>query len=570
VRIEAHKLDALVAAVGRLRAARARISAQAAGIEELRALASQHLAGWGHTVRRLRAPAAAAALPGLLASDFIRAHDDLARLADAAGRLSLSAREGQRALALATDEVIHGIRGARMRRFSDACVPLPRAVRDLAAASGREVQLEIFGADVEADRDVVDVLSDVLLHLVRNAVDHGLEPPDERARAGKPRTGTVTVTASHAGSGLRITVADNGRGLRLQSIRDRLVERGEPVPDDARALARVLFQPGFSTRSEANDISGRGVGLDVVRTSLEQIGGSVDLHWSEGQGATFTLQCPATLSTLRALLVGVDSQRFAIPTLHVERLSRIRPDQVVRVQGKPSIPTRNGPIPLVSLATVLGPPLRANPATEVMQVVRLAIGGRRVALAVDELIAEEEIIVRPLDRIRRPPASIAGAALLPDGQVALVLHASVILETALGHEGSDVGLADPARPLPAPKRILVVDDSITTRTLEASIQQTAGFEVATAVDGEDAWRLLQAQTFDLVVSDVEMPRMDGFALCRAIRGAPRLAKTPLVLVSALETAEHRRLGLEAGADAYLPKSSFDQRDLLDTIQQLLD
>jgi two-component system chemotaxis sensor kinase CheA len=366
-----------------------------------------------------------------------------------------------------------------------------------------------------------------------------------------------------------VVVADDGRGPDLQAIRRRLAERGDPVPDDAEALVAALFQPGFSTRSEASTVSGRGVGLDAARTALERIGGRVRVRWRESAGTTFILECPPTVSTFRALLVELDSQIFAIPSAHIARIMRIRPEDVRRAAGRPVVLTADAPVPLVPLATVLGPPLRSQEANDAVPAVILMAGGRRLAVTTDGLVSEEEILVRPLEGVRKPPQGIAGAALLASGRISLVLDTPAIVEAGLRYEGPLAGLMKDREEPANEVRILVVDDSITTRTLEASILQTAGYEVATAVDGEDAWRLLQEHPFDLIVSDVEMPRMDGFALCRAVRRAPHLAEIPVVLVSALESAEHRALGLEAGADAYLPKSTFDQRDLLHTIQQLV-
>jgi two-component system chemotaxis sensor kinase CheA len=569
VRIESRKLDALLAASGQLRVACERISARTGKLEELHAVFSQQLAGWERTVRSVRSTGRGDAVDGSLLPAVAPLTEELERIAEEMDRLAGMARDDERALSLAVDEVTNGVRRARLRPFSDACVSLPRTVRDLASEAGREARLEIEGGEVEADRAVIDVLGEVLLHLVRNAVDHGLEAPAEREAAGKGRVGTVRVAASHEGPGLHVVVADDGRGPDLHAIRRRLAERGGPVPEDAEELIEALFQPGFSTRSEASTVSGRGVGLDAVRTALERIGGRVRVRWRESGGTTFILECPPTVSTFRALLVGLDSQIFAIPSSHIAQIVRVRSEEVRRVAGRPVILTADAPVPLVPLATVLGPPLRQREAEDAVPVVILMADGRRIAVITDELISEEEIMLRPLEHVRKPPHGIAGATLLASGRISLVLDAPAIVTAGLRYEGPLAGLTKEREEPANTKRILVVDDSITTRTLEASILQTAGYEVATAVDGEDGWRLLQGQPFDLIVSDVEMPRMDGFALCRAVRGAPHLAGTPVVLVSALESAEHRALGLEAGADAYLPKSTFDQRDLLDTIQQLV-
>jgi two-component system chemotaxis sensor kinase CheA len=267
--------------------------------------------------------------------------------------------------------------------------------------------------------------------------------------------------------------------------------------------------------------------------------------------------------------MSVGSQLFALPTVHVERLARVRPEEVRSAEGRDVILTAEAPVPLVSLARLLGPPLREQPVSGPFPVVRLLVGGRRLAVAVDELVAEEEIVVRPLDRVRGPAPLFSGASLLGSGRVAPVLNASAVIDAGLGRVVPGPALRESAAADPARLRLLVVDDSITTRTLEQSILEAAGYQVLTAADGSQGWQLLQENEVDLVVCDVEMPRMDGFELCAAIRASKRLSSLPVVLVTGLESPEHRARGLEAGADAYLPKSSFDQQELLDTIRQLL-
>jgi two-component system chemotaxis sensor kinase CheA len=353
-------------------------------------------------------------------------------------------------------------------------------------------------------------------------------------------------------------------------VRAKLEARGRPVPADDRALARVLFEGGFSTRSEATAISGRGVGLDIVEAAVQRIRGSVDVSWREGRGTTFTLSAPLTLATVRALLVTVGRQVVAIPTAVIDRLLRLRPHEIHQIDGQHVISTPDGPIPLAALARLLGPPLAEKPATDHIYVVVLAVGRRRVAAAVDALLEEDELIVRPLERIGRPIPVLTGAALLPSGRVALVVNPTVLTGAAtLRAAGQGITFAERAEAAPTRGRILVVDDSITTRTLEQSVLEAAGYDVLTATDGADAWRILQERSADLVITDVEMPRMDGFVLTETIRASQRFKSLPVVLVTSLETPEHRARGLEAGADAYIVKSSFDQAALLDTIKQLM-
>ncbi|HEX6307197.1 MAG TPA: response regulator [Longimicrobiales bacterium] len=486
------------------------------------------------------------------------------RIVERAGRGDESARR----LDQATDAVAEVVHRLRLRPFGDICESLPRAVRDAAAAEGKEVELRIDGADVEADRVVIDALRDPLLHLVRNAVAHGVESPDARERAGKPRQGLVRVAAELAGGRLHVIVSDDGAGLDEAAIRRKLRERREPEPRTREGLADALLRGGFTTRHEATGISGRGVGLDIVRAALENIGGAVGVEWSEGQGTTFRLECPPTPAVLRAVLVRLGAYLFALPTAHVERLRRVRMADLRSASGGTILPDQDGPIRILSLARLLGPPLEARPLDDTALVAIVRVGTRRAAFVVDEVVAEDEIVMRPLAAEPGAVPHAAGAAILPSGRVAVVLGAPSLLAAGLR---TGAGLT-PAAPVERERhrlRVLVADDSITTRTLEQSVLEAAGYEVVTAVNGEEAWEALDREGADALVADVEMPRMDGFALCRRVRSSERFRELPIVLVTGRESPEDRTRGLEAGADAYLVKSSFDQADLLGTLDQLI-
>jgi two-component system chemotaxis sensor kinase CheA len=293
------------------------------------------------------------------------------------------------------------------------------------------------------------------------------------------------------------------------------------------------------------------------------------MTWTAGQGTTIVLECPPTLATMRVLLTGVGAQVIAIPALGVERLLRVRQDDIRRAEGREIITTPDGPVPLVALARLL-PPLTARPSPGAVPVLLLCSSDRRLAVAVDELFAEQEVVVRPLGPGGDTSPHVTGAAILSTGRVALVLNSPVVISAGLSLGTGDAIAFEAARPQGhARRRVLVVDDSLTTRTLEQSVLEAAGYEVYTAVDGADGWRQLEERGADAVISDVEMPRMDGFGLLEAIRGSRRFAQLPVVLVTALESAEHRARGLQGGADAYLGKSSFDQRALLETVAQLI-
>ena len=553
LRVDAEKLDALLASVEQLLLIRAGLEARLPEAETLR----EDLA------RSARRGAGAAA------NGAGRRESDAAReRARDAGRLADGLSADLRALAQVTDELAERARGMRMRPFAEACEALPRTVRDVAAASGKEARLVVVGQTVEADRAVIDAVREALLHLVRNAVDHGIEPPEERERMGKPRAGTVSVAAALRGERVMVSVADDGRGLDIAAVRAKLARQGRAVPEDDREVARALFESGVSTQETATAISGRGVGLDAARAAMARVRGTARVEWHPGAGTTFVLECPLTLATVRALLVRVDGHAFAIPTAGVRRLARVDPAELRRAEDREVVLSEAGPVPIVPLARLLGPPLVERAVSGPFPAVHLRSGDHRLAVAVDEPEGERELVVRPLPRGRSPLPHFSGAALLGTGEVALVLDVGAVVASGLA-AGAGAGMRVETTAEAVRRRVLVVDDSITTRTLEQSTLEAAGFEVRTAVDGEDGWRALQEHGADLVVSDVEMPRMDGFELCATIRASQRFAGLPVILVTSLESPEHRARGLDAGADAYVGKSGFDQEDLLATIRRLL-
>jgi two-component system, chemotaxis family, sensor kinase CheA len=555
VRVRGEKLDLLATQAGELLVASGAVARESTEWTELRDELARWSAGW-----HARAAGGAADGQGELETGLHR----LVQMADRIARTA-SARSG--VLDRIVAEVVGGVRRLRLRPFAEVVEALPRAVRDIAARTGKRIQLEIRGQDIEADRVVIDTLREPLLHLVRNAADHGIESPAVRQAADKPPEGTIRIVAALHGGRLRIVVEDDGGGVDAAAVRQEIRRRGGVPPADDRQLAWLLLGGGISSRAEATELSGRGVGLDLVRTSLERIGGTVRMSWRAGLGTRFVLEAPPTPAALRAVLISVGAQLFALPATHVERLIRIRPEQVRQVEGRPVVPLGDAPVPLVALASLLGPPLHARPPSIRVPAVVLESGGELVAVAVDELVEEGEIVVRPLDERVNVP-HITGGALLATGRIAIVLSPDSIVQSALRRRGDVAAFADTTGAA-APRHVLVADDSITTRTLEQSVLEAAGYLVTVAVDGQDAWERLQAGGLDAVVADVEMPRMDGFELTRRARGSKRFAELPIVLVTGLEAPEDRARGLEAGADAYIEKSSFDQTTLLDALRQLI-
>ncbi|BAH38380.1 putative chemotaxis protein CheA [Gemmatimonas aurantiaca T-27] len=565
VRVDAGRLDALMATAGQLLGTRRDASEQADDLESLRLLAARSTAEWKHTTRRLRVALGQLVDTPEAQRSLQRTEEQLREFAVRTERLTTRTQRQLRALDTLTDDVLDQVRHLRMRPFADACAALPRVVRDVAGDT-KQVRFEITGGDVEADRAVLDGLREALLHLVRNAVDHGIESPEQRIAAGKSPEGIVAVSAAMRGDRVIVTVSDDGAGIDAAAVRGRMEGRGLHAADDD-AVAAALFTGNLSTRATPTSISGRGVGMDLVRAALERVRGTVALTWTEGRGTTVTMTCPPSLASMRAVLMTCGHQTIAIPTSDVERLLRISTAALQHIEGRRVVMVEDVALPLAALAHLL-PPIVVQPLGTHTLIALVAVGPLRVGLIVDELLSEEEILLQPLSDGERRSPLLSGAAILGSGTIALVLDAAAAAEAALE---SSAQLPESTETTGRDRRfkVLVVDDSITTRALEQGILEAAGYDVRTAVDGADGWRCVQEFVPDLVVSDIEMPRMDGFALCETIRHSARFRDLPVVLVTALESPEHRARGLDVGADAYLGKSTFDQRGLLHVIEELL-
>ncbi|MEO5568530.1 MAG: response regulator [Gemmatimonadaceae bacterium] len=567
IRVSPKRLEELLNSSSRLLIATGRVAELTTSIRGTQETAQSITAEWRDLHRRLRPALYSESLGADVATMFHRFEERLRTLAAETSVALTGIDASSRDLDQITGDVAAGVRELRLRPLADAIEGLDTVVREVAAANGKTARLVTDGGDVEADRTVLDQLREALLHLVRNAVDHGIETPAERRAKGKPDGGTIRVSARLLGDRILVTVQDDGAGIDVDTVRRLLRSRGEVAPDDDDVLINRLFGGGISTRARAGTISGRGVGLDAARAAVQRMRGSVRVQSTRGTGTSFTIDAPLALATLRAVLAGISGTLVAVPTAYVERMVRIPLDDVKVSEGRPAILTDGAPIPLVSLGRLLGVTTPPVP-TPVVTALVVALDDRRVAFQVDVLRAEQEIVVRPIRaQGTSPTVSYSGVALLATGELAFVLSVPVILDAALRSAG-EVLPAQP-RAMARSKRVLVVDDSLTTRTLEQSVLEAAGYDVMTAVDGADGWRVLQERGADVVVADVEMPRMDGLELCRAVRASTRFRETPFVLITALETPEDRRRGLDAGADAYLGKSSFEREGLLGVVRELI-
>jgi two-component system, chemotaxis family, sensor kinase CheA len=587
VRVRRTKLDMLLAQSGELLVARRRLEARRDQVSTLQDFVARWRADWrivdkllAKRARRERnaddAPPGSSNHGALAISSraeriLVRNHEYLRRLERDLEHLALGSADDRQAIERAAVPLEEQIRQVRMLPFLDACEGLFRAVRDLSATQGKEVELVIDNGETEIDRSLLDAIRDPLVHLVRNAVDHGVEPAAERAAQGKTPRAKVTVSADVHGSWVDITVSDDGRGIDVPGIREHAQRKGIPCPAELDGVTRLIFAAGFSTAPMITEVSGRGIGLDVVKTQVEQCRGTVGVASEPGRGTRFTLTLPLTLSTIRALLIENGGQPFAIPSASIERLVRVDASAIRTIEGREVVLLGQSPIPIGSLTTLFA--MAPRPQTGIgkrLSAAVLSAEGRLAVVLVDELVGEQEVVLKPLGARLKRMKYVSAATILPSGRVAPVLAPSEIVRDIVTRPAvtSFVPATSEVAPIAA-KRLILADDSVTTRTLEKSILEAAGYEVLTAVDGSDAWHLLQDKGADLVVSDVEMPKMDGFSLTETIRGSKRFRSLPVVLVTALETDRDRARGLEAGADAYLPKSTFDQKALLETIRQLL-
>ncbi|QJT09080.1 hybrid sensor histidine kinase/response regulator [Oceanidesulfovibrio marinus] len=451
----------------------------------------------------------------------------------------------------------------------------PRMVRDLARQQGKEAICEVDGADIAMDRRILELLSDPFLHVLRNALDHGIETPGKRRAAGKPEAGVVRIHVERQGAGhVRIDVSDDGRGMDVEALRKQAIQAGKIDEKHAREMSReetlgLAFLSDLSTAREVTTISGRGLGMAIVRGQVEQAGGHVGLSSREGTGSTVTFVVPVTLTSFSGVVVAAGGRRFVAPKNNVLRLVRADPS-MMRVSGGRKLFFNDGEmVPMANLTEVLSIPERDAGEQEARDVLIASAGGELAAVAVDEVLEEQDVMLKDLGPQLKRVRHIAGVTMLGTGELAPVLQMSDVI-AAVARPGARLW----APPKPAPEikpasRILVVEDSITSRMLLKNVLEAAGYEVTTAVDGMEGFATLNTVPVDLVVSDVEMPRLDGFGLTEKIRAEARHAGLPVVLVTSLESREHKERGLNAGANAYIVKSKFDQSNLLEVIHSLL-
>jgi two-component system chemotaxis sensor kinase CheA len=450
-----------------------------------------------------------------------------------------------------------------------------KMMRDLARDESKEIDFRVTNSGVHADRRVLEMLKDPLMHLLRNAVSHGIELPRERVGKGKSPAGLVALRVATEGQRLAVTIEDDGRGVDLArvveiAVRQGILSEADGLRGSPRELARILCRPGFSTSRVVTDLSGRGMGLSVVQETVRRLQGDLDIRARDGGGTVLQLSVPLSIATHRLLLVGCGGQSFAVPIQGIERVCRVKLQKVDTVEGKPVLLMDAKSIPLFSLQHLLGlDHSTASLEPGVLKVMILRTGGRETAIAVDAFLCETEAVIQDLGPVARRDGKISGGIGLDDGGIAFVLNLTELLETQ-AHPESVSGFlpSEPVREQVSPS-ILVVDDSLTTRTLEKSILEANGYRVQVAVDGLEALARLRIEKVDLVITDIQMPRMDGFGLLEAMKKDSSLHRIPVIVVTSLDRREDQKKGLDLGADAYIVKRKFDQQELLAAIRQIL-
>ncbi|OPA92455.1 hybrid sensor histidine kinase/response regulator [Pseudomonas fluorescens] len=465
----------------------------------------------------------------------------------------------------------------RMRPFADVLAGQVRMVRDLGRSLGKQVRLEIEGEKTQVDRDVLEKLEAPLTHLLRNAVDHGIEMPEQRILAGKPAEGVIRLRASHQAGLLVLELSDDGNGVDLERLRGTIVDRHLSPLETALRLSEeelltFLFLPGFSLRDKVTEVSGRGVGLDAVQHMVRQLRGAVVLEQTAGQGSRFHLEVPLTLSVVRSLVVEVGEEAYAFPLAHIERMCDLAPDDIVQLEGRQHFWHEGRHVGLVAASQLLQrPPGQGN--EETLKVVVIREREAVYGIAVERFIGERTLVVLPLDARLGKVQDISAGALLDDGSVVLIVDVEDMLRSVdkLLNTGRLERIARRSQQTTeAPrKRVLVVDDSLTVRELQRKLLLNRGYEVAVAVDGMDGWNALRSEDFDLLITDIDMPRMDGIELVTLLRRDSRLQSLPVMVVSYKDREEDRRRGLDAGADYYLAKASFHDDALLDAVVELI-
>lgn len=498
------------------------------------------------------------------------------RLTNQLHAITKSADQDQRMLEHMVDDLLENMKKALMLPFSSLTESFPRMVREFARDADKEIKLDIRGGEIEADRRLLEEFKDPLMHLIRNCIDHGIEMPEQRTDRYKPRHGTITITFKpRDGNRVEVAIADDGAGIDIDKVKSSVERLGILSTEqlnklEQRQALELIYQSGVSTSPIITEISGRGLGLAIVQDKVEKLGGRIALDTRPGNGTTFRILLPLMFATYRGIVVRVGEQLFVLPAASAEQTMRVTISEVLTVENRETIHLHGTTLSLVRLSDALALPRRDTATGNHLHVIVLTASRKRIAFVVDEVLYEQEVLVKSLGKQLARVRNIAGATILGSGKAVPVLNVSDLVKSALSSPPiNPISLTAQQEQRGLKKSVLVVEDSITARNLLKGILESAGYQVVTAIDGIDGLTQLRSGKFDIVVSDVEMPRMNGFELTEKIRCDKKFAELPVVLVTALASREDREHGIDVGANAYIVKNSFEQSNLLEIVQRLI-
>lgn len=485
-------------------------------------------------------------------------------------------------LSLIIENLQDDIKNTRLLPFHTIMSAFPKMVRDIAFSENKKVKFEFSGGDVELDKYILEEIKSPLMHMLRNSIDHGIEPPDERIKSNKPEDGTIKIMLSQKGNNAIIEIIDDGRGMDVEELKNSAVKKGLYTEKEInqikeRQILNIIFQPGFSTSKMITDISGRGIGMDVVKATIEKLNGTIDIETLKHTGTRFILTIPLTLSITHAIKFLIGNEICYIPINMVERIIKVEEKNLPTIDGRLAVHYNGSTIPYVRMQQILDipesdPRLGHAGTSDKEDAERLAVilktGNTMAAFAIDRFIGEEDITIKGLGNYMKRVKNVSSVTIMSDGNIAPILNVTDMINTiqlrGITSARRKIEKTDTKKNL----SILVVDDSIMTRTLEKNILESYGYDVVTAIDGQDAILKMQEKNFDVIVSDVQMPNMGGLELTEKIKQDNRYSKIPVILVTAMESDEDKKRGIQVGADAYIVKSSFDQSNLLTTIKRL--
>ncbi|XWK90466.1 MAG: hybrid sensor histidine kinase/response regulator [Phormidium sp.] len=602
VRVETRHLDSLMTQAGELTVTKIRVNHRLAEIEEIANLCEEYSRIKSQPSRTtVKAESAQTAFLPVAASLFsLPQSSDLALSKDSfktkeefleklgmlVNKLRNSLYEDVQRLEVVSDELSDGIRTLRLLPLSTIFGLFPRMVRDLGKQQGKEINFIIEGGETKADKRIIEEMKDPLMHMIRNCVDHGIETVEERCRVGKPPQGTIILRAKQTTTNVVIEVIDDGRGLDIEKIKQTALKRRVCREEELSTMTpsqiqSLIFTPGFSTRTFVTEVSGRGVGLDVVRNNVEHLKGNIQVESNFGMGCTIRMLLPTTLATAHVLIVSVDNISYAIPVEYVMMARLITQEDIFPIEGQDTILIDSQPISVTHLADLLEinhqqgwgtlPLQQATTNSQHLPCIIIKVGDATLGLIVDALLDEQDVMLKPQGKLLKRVRNVSGATILGTGEVCMVLNPQDLIKSVRKQAVSKVARRS-VKSLPSTERkqaILLVEDSIAIRTQEKRILEGAGYEVVTAVDGMDALTKLKSRSYDAIVSDIQMPNLDGLSLTAKIRQQKEYSEIPIILVTSLASDEDKKRGAEAGANAYITKGTFNQQVLLDTLRRLV-